>query len=145
MRRFMPALAALLFATREGGAASAQPTQTILPGYWESVNRVGFPVNSNKTERRCITPKDVAKVVQGPHNHIYDCQYPEHSAAGGQISFNGRCVDKKGLSVKISGHGDYTETTLRMSAVVKIGPLSVEASTDAHRLGDVCPAGVPGG
>jgi hypothetical protein len=108
------------------------------------VNTVGFPASSTKTERRCITPKDIDKFVEGPRNHIYDCQYPEHSAANGQISFNGRCVDKKGFAVKISGHGAYTPTTLKMSALVKIGPLAVEASTDAHRLGDTCPAGVPG-
>jgi hypothetical protein len=125
-------------------AASARAADTIRPGYWESVNRVGFPVSSTKIDRRCITPKDVAKFVQGPRNHIYDCEYPEHSAAGGQISFNGRCVDKKGFAVRIWGHGEYTETTLKMSATVKVGPLAVEASTDAHRLGDVCPVGVPG-
>jgi hypothetical protein len=142
MRRSTPVLAAAVLCA--AGAASAEPVQTIRPGYWESVNTVGFPVNSTKTDRRCITPKDVEKFVQGPRNHIYDCQYPEHSAADGQISFNGRCVDKKGFSVKISGHGEYTQTTLKMSALVKIGPLAVEASTDAHRLGDACPAGVPG-
>ncbi len=126
-----------------GVAGAAEAAETIRPGYWESVNTVGFPVSSTKLDRRCITPKDVAKFVEGPRNHIYDCQYPEHSAEGGQISFNGRCVDKKGFSVKISGHGEYTETTLKMSALVKIGPLAVEASTDAHRLGDICPVAAP--
>jgi hypothetical protein len=133
---------ALLIAASTGGPAGA--VETIRPGYWESVNRVGFPVSSTKIDRRCITPKDVEKFVQGPHNHIYQCEYPEHSAADGHISFNGSCVDKKGFSVRISGAGEYTETTLKMSAMVKIGPLAVEASTDAHRLGDVCPAGAPG-
>lgn len=137
-----PLLSLAAIATLCASAASAE--ETIKPGYWELVNKVGFPVGSTKVDRRCITPKDVAKFIQGPRNHIYDCQYPEHSAANGQITFNGRCVDKKGFAVGISGHGEYTETTLKMTALVKIGPLSVEASTDAHRLGDECPAGVPG-
>ena len=34
---------------------------------------VGFPVGSTKTDRRCITEKDVAKVMEGPSNHIYRC------------------------------------------------------------------------
>ena len=116
---------------------------TILPGYWESQNTVGFPVGSTKLDRRCITPKDVAKVLEGPSNHIYVCDYPDHAAADGQIHFSGTCMDKHGLRVGISGHGTYTETTLDMTAVVKIGPLGVEATTHAHRIGDVCPAPDP--
>jgi hypothetical protein len=131
------AAAAVLFGV--AAVASARAADTIRPGYWESHNTVGFPVGSAKTDRRCITEKEVAKVMEGPSNHIYRCEYPEHTAWGGQISFAGTCVDKKGLRVGISGHGTYTETTLNMSAVVKIGPLGVEASTAAHRLGDVCP------
>ncbi len=129
-------------------AAGVWAADTIRPGYWESENRVGVPVGSTKidrrqTDRRCVTEKDVAKVMQGPSNHIYRCEYPEHTASGGQISFAGTCVDKKGFRVRISGHGTYTETTLNMSGVVKIGPLDLEASTVAHRLGDVCPPPAP--
>lgn len=131
-------LTALLLASA-GVASGAMAADTIRPGYWESLNTVGFPVGSTKTDRRCITPKDVAKVMEGPSNHIYRCEYPEHTAGGGEISFKGTCVDKKGFQVGISGHGTYTETTLNMSAVVKIGPLGVEATTVAHRLADQCP------
>jgi hypothetical protein len=126
------------------GVARAGSVETIKPGYWESQEHVSFPANSSKVDRRCITPKDVAKVLEGPRNHIYECVYPEHFAADGKIGFKGTCVDKNGLRVRIEGHGAYTETTLQMSAVVRIGPLAVTASTDAHRLGDVCPAGAPG-
>jgi hypothetical protein len=133
-----------LLALALGAAGSASASEPIKPGYWESIESVGFPVSSHKVDRRCITPKDVARVLEGPRNHIYDCQYPEHFATDGKIGFKGRCVDKKGFAVRIEGQGDYTETTLQMSAVVHIGPLAVEASTNAHRLGDVCPAGSPG-
>jgi hypothetical protein len=121
-------------------AGGAWAADTIRPGYWESVDTVGFPVATSKTDRRCITPKDVAKVMEGPSNHIYACDYPDHTAANGQISFQGTCVDKKGFRVGISGHGTYTPTTLVMTATVKIGPLAVVASTNAHRIGDQCPA-----
>ena len=121
-------------------AAAAHASDTIRPGYWESMNSIGFPFSSTKTDRRCITPKDVAKVMEGPSNHIYRCDYPDHTAADGQISFHGTCTDKKGMRVGISGHGTYTETTLNLSGLVKLGPLAVEASTVAHRLGDDCPA-----
>jgi hypothetical protein len=141
MMKTVLAATAILCGVATVGAAWA--ADTIRPGYWESENTVGFPIGSTKTDRRCITQKDVAKVMEGPSNHIYRCEYPEHSAGGGQISFAGTCVDKKGFRVGISGHGTYTETTLNMSAVVKIGPLGVEASTVAHRLGDVCPPPAP--
>lgn len=117
----------------------AKAAETIRPGYWESANHVEFPGMPIKTDRRCITPAQVAKVIQGPSNHIYDCAYPEHSAQNGVISFTGRCVDKRGRTFPVSGHGTYTPETLDMTATVMIGPLKVVATTRAHRLGDVCP------
>jgi hypothetical protein len=77
-------------------------------------------------------------------NHHYTCHCPEQTHGDGHLSFRGECVDNKGARVKISGSGTYTETTLHMNAEVtfKIGglPITGRASTDAHRLGDVCPA-----
>ena len=131
----------LLFAV--GSMSAATPPQTILPGYWESVNKVVFPVVRTTTDRRCITPKDVTKFLLGPSNHIYACTYPTQTVGQGQVSFAGQCVDKKGHRLQISGHGTYTETTLQMTADVTfmLGgvALSGEATTDAHRIGDACP------
>jgi hypothetical protein len=126
-----------------GSMSAAPPAHTILPGYWESVNKVVFPISKTTTDRRCITPKDVAKYLMGPSNHIYTCTYPTQSVGNGQVSFAGECVDKKGHRVQISGHGAYTETTLQMTADVTFRlagiPISAEATTDAHRIGDACP------
>jgi hypothetical protein len=126
-----------------GASAAAAAPDTIKPGYWESVNKVIYPLPKTSIDRRCITPKDVAKFLMGPSNHIYACSYPTQSAGHGEVSFAGVCVDKKGHKVKISGHGAYTETSLQMTADVTFSlagiPISAEATTDAHRIGDVCP------
>jgi hypothetical protein len=126
-------------------ATGARAQDSILPGYWETIDH--SPVGT-KVERRCILPRDIAKVMRGPSNHIYACTYPQESIGDGKISFSGMCVDKKGHRYPLSGRGDYTHTTLRMSADVTIRllnlPVTFNASTDAHRIGDICPAGSPG-
>ena len=123
--------------------ATSPAPDTIRPGYWESVNKIVYPLPKTSIDRRCITSKDVAKFLMGPSNHIYACTYPTQSAGHGQLSFAGECVDKKGRRVQISGHGTYTETTLQMTADVTFRlagvPISGEATTDAHRIGDTCP------
>ena len=133
------AVVALAFVTVAAHVARAQ--DSILPGYWETTDRT--PLGA-KTERRCITPKDVAKFMRGPSNHIYACAYPEESIGAGKIAFRGECVDKKGQRVQLSGQGAYTRTTLKMSADVTVRllgiPLTLSASTDARRLDDICPA-----
>jgi hypothetical protein len=128
-------------------AGDARAAGSVLPGYWESTNRVLSPVQETKTDRRCITPKDVAKFMSCHINHHYTCQCPEESYDGGKIRFSGVCVSNKGEKVKISGEGDYTETTLRMAVkgqYLLFGlPIEIGASTDAHRIGDECPAASP--
>ena len=137
-----PIAMALIVAALAGGARAQD---SILPGYWETTDR--SPVGT-KVERRCILPKDIAKVMRGPSNHIYACTYPRESIGEGKISFRGECVDKKGRRYPLWGHGVYTHTTLQMSADVTIRllglPLTLSASTDAHRIGDACPIGSPG-
>ncbi len=123
-------------------ATGACGQDSILPGYWETTDHL---LGMSKVERRCVLPRDIAKVMSGPSNHIYTCIYPTDAIGGGRIAFRGRCTDKKGRSFDISGGGTYTLTTLTMTARVEgrlLGlPLAVTASTDAHRLGDVCPPG----
>ena len=142
-KRASTAVVALAFAMVAAHVARAQ--DSILPEYWETTDRTPL---ETKTERRCITPKDVAKFMRGPSNHIYACAYPEESIGDGNIAFRGECVDKKGQRVQLSGEGAYTHTTLRMNATVGVRllgiPVSLSASTDAHRLGDVCPPGSMG-
>jgi hypothetical protein len=141
------AAASLLASVTSAGGASAM--DTIRPGYWESTNKVTTPINSTKTERRCITPEAVDKFMGCYINHHYTCACPAQSYSGGKISFHGDCVDAKKRHVLIDGEGAYTETTLKMTASGHfnvLGGLSIpfSAATDAHRIGDVCPAGAPG-
>ncbi|MGH6986858.1 MAG: DUF3617 domain-containing protein [Caulobacteraceae bacterium] len=124
-------------------AAATAQAATILPGYWESKNRV-FPLPA-KTDLRCIAAKDIKKFLAGPSNHIYHCVYPLQEAAAGKVAFSGYCEDKKGRRYEISGSGDYTPTTLEMTAKLsgKFGgiPLTFQASTHARRISKTCPPG----
>ena len=147
MKAFVPLLAAPLLA----GAllalpAVAQPRADapIQPGYWESTNRLLSPIHTRKVERRCLTPADVDKFLAGPSNHHYDCTYPTRLVADGRISMAGTCVGRKnGRRVQVSGEGVYTPTSFHLTARIAtefLGiPVSGRASTDARRIGDVCP------
>lgn len=130
-----------------GAAALAVPAAAgaaILPGYWESTNRMLSPVRTKSVERRCITPQDVAKFMMGPSNRHYDCTYPTKSFENGKIVLKGQCVSKKGRVVQVSGQGAYTPTSFNLTANIAtefLGlPVSGRASTEARRIGDVCPA-----
>jgi hypothetical protein len=140
--RLVLALGVALAAGRAGAA------ETIRPGYWESTTEVTAPIQESKIERRCVTPKAVAKFMTCYLNHHYKCDCPQQSYTGGQIQFRGDCVDAKNRHVEIEGEGSYTPTTLKMTArghFKLLGlPMSFSASTDSHRIGDVCPAGAPG-
>lgn len=147
MKPFAPLLAASLLASLALAApAAAQPgaQPPIQPGYWESTNRLLSPFRSEKTERRCITPADVDKFLAGPSNHHYDCSYPTHLVENGVIQMSGVCVEKKGgRRVKVSGEGWYRPTSFALSASIAthvLGlPINGRATTEAHRIADVCP------
>lgn len=119
------------------------PAQTtILPGFWEA--KITF-LGRAKLERWCIAPKDIAKFLSGPHNHIYTCTYPEDIVGGGRMQFRGECHGGKGERIKLTGGGDYTNTTVHSRVVGRymlLGiPIPGSASMDARRIADVCPPG----
>lgn len=124
-------------------AGPAMAAETILPGYWESTNRLLSPVRTTDVERRCITPADVQKFMMGPSNRHYTCTYPTKSFAGGKILLKGQCVSKKGRQVEVSGEGSYTPTSFKLTANIAttfVGlPIWGRASTEARRIGDTCP------
>jgi len=128
------------------GPAVAQP-DAIAPGYWETTNSVVSPMRSTKTERRCIQPKDVAKFMEGPSNHIYHCTYPTRIVTAGTIQLKGSCATRDGRPIPVSGQGTFTRDTFHMEARVaaQFGPMTipVHATTDARRIGDECPAPGP--
>ncbi|HEY9217086.1 MAG TPA: DUF3617 family protein [Phenylobacterium sp.] len=125
-------------------AGPAMAAEGILPGYWETTNRLISPIPQKKVEMRCITPKDVAKFMEGPSNRHYTCTYPTRSFAGGKIVLKGQCVSKKGRKVAVAGEGAYTPTTMSLTAQVATewGGLTIagKASTEARRVSETCPA-----
>ena len=141
MKAALPSLALTV-----GPLSAARAADTIKPGYWEAREEVLSPIHSLKVERRCVTRQQVAKFMTCYINHHYRCSCPEQSARAGIVTFKGQCVDNKGQTVGVEGHGAYTRTTLSLDASVTFRllgiPLSGEAVTDAHRIGDICPADV---
>jgi hypothetical protein len=141
MRRAVLLLTVLAFAA----PAAAEVGSPIKPGYWESTSRILSPIPTKSVDRKCLTPKDVEKFMMGPENRHYDCTYPTRNFDNGKIRLKGHCVSKKGRQVQISATGTYTPTSFTLVADVqtKLAGLSVggRASTEARRIGDVCPPG----
>lgn len=137
----------LLIAAAVAGPAAA--ASAIQPGYWESTNKLLSPVRSTDVEKRCITPADVEKFMSGPSNRHYICTYPTKSIENGKISLKGTCVSKKGRKVAVSGQGAYTPTSFQLTANVATEFLGLtvsgRASTEARRIGDICPTPAAGG
>jgi hypothetical protein len=148
MRRLTPRLTAPLLAVplaltmAVAGPAAAQ--SAISPGYWETISKVTSPFPTQKTERRCIKPADVAGFMEGKINHIYTCTYPTREIGAGKIRLQGTCATRDGPAIPISGEGSFSSDTMHVDARIapQIGGLTVpvHASTDAKRLGDTCPA-----
>lgn len=136
-------LASLAAAGLLAAPAVARETTTIQTGWWESTNTLNFIIKDVDRERRCITPKDVDKVMSGKINRHYTCTYPEKRVADGRMFFKGTCVDKRGRQVNVTATGTYSPTaftlTANLSGKVAGVPVSATASTTAKRLGDVCP------
>jgi hypothetical protein len=67
----------------------------------------------------------------------------------GKITLKGQCANKKGGQVEIAATGSYSPTTFKMVAdvdTIYAGiPLAGRFSTDARRIGDVCPPDAKGG
>lgn len=123
-------------------AAHADPAYPINPGYWEA--KTVYLGLISATDRWCIKPKDISKFLSGPSNHIYQCSYPINTAGGGQLHFEGACVDKHGQEIKLSGQGQYTPTTFHMDATGSgqfMGlPITGDATADAQFISAECPA-----
>jgi hypothetical protein len=141
MKRYALPLAA--FALAIAAPAGLLAAETILPGHWEATYTV-FGVG--KTEKWCVQPKDIAKFMRGPSNHIYTCTYPVSTAEGGVIRFEGECRSRKGRHAFLNGEGAYTPTTLKVKVEIRGGvklagiPITVTPSMKAHLLSETCPA-----
>ncbi len=140
-RRALATLAFLGFAALPLPLIAAP--SVIQPGYWESTNRLLSPIHQTTVEKRCITAAEVDKFMAGPSNRHYACTYPTRVIAGGLIRLKGVCVSKKGQKVAVRGAGTYTPTSFTLNADIATVFLGLDivgrASTEAHRIGDVCP------
>jgi|SRR5579859_1139986 len=141
MKTLLLALSASVLSLAAADAALAQ--NAISPGYWETISKVTAPFPTQKTERRCIKPADVAKFMEGKINHIYTCTYPTKEIASGKIRLQGTCATRDGPAIPISGTGAFSADTMHIEARIspQIGGLTVpvRAETDARRLGETCP------
>ena len=121
-------------------AADGRP----MPGYWESTNKVTLMVTKSSTDRRCLVAADINKFLNNPSPKHYTCTYPQHHVADGQIKLKGSCATKEGQVAEVTATGVYSPTAfhLDLALTTKLGalPLAATGSTDARRLGDVCPA-----
>jgi len=142
----MRALPVLLIALAAATPAVAA-APLIQPGYWESTNKLLSPIKQSSTEKRCITPADVEKFMGGPSNRHYACSYPTKIFSGGKITLKGTCVSKKGHKIAVQGSGNYTPTSFDLTAEIAAEFLGLDivgkASTEARRIGDVCPPPEP--
>lgn len=143
MTRLPVLLAAAAIALPAAAPAASWAQTTIQPGYWETTSQIISPFPTSKTEKRCIRPQDVEKVIAGSPNHNYTCTYPTKEIGGGKIRLAGSCKTKHDDPVPISSKGTYTKDSLRLDATVKakIAGLSVpvHARTTGKRIGDTCP------
>jgi hypothetical protein len=147
-RMIRPALIAALAlagtAAASAQAAGAEP-KTIEPGYWDVTNKVQAlaVLGQTKKEKRCITPAEVSKFVEGPSNRHYKCTYPTRVFQNGRITLKGSCSTKHGHTAKVQAAGSYSPSTFHLVADIdttyKGVPLSGRATTDARRISDTCP------
>lgn len=137
------ALPCAAFALAMSATAFPSAAETIVPGLWEATYSV---MGVGKTEVWCVQPKDIAKFMRGPSNHIYTCTYPVSVADGGIVRFEGECRSRKGRHAFLKGDGTYTPTTLKVQVEIKGGvklagiPITVTPSMKAHLLDETCPA-----
>lgn len=138
-----PILAAMALSSVTAPVMAASPEAPIRAGYWESRNKVSFPINDESTSRQCITAEKVAQFLTGPSTKNFQCTYSQSQVANGAINARGRCVDKNGIQSTVDVKGSYTPTQFKLDAklTVNLGglPIPVNASTDATFLSETCP------
>lgn len=128
-------------------SASLAREETILPGYWQSENKVGFPLNDDSTSLQCVTAQKVEQFLSGPSSRNYKCTYDTSQVGGGSVKASGSCVDKSGLESNIAVEGTYTPTSFELQAQLRVNVgglgIPISASTKARRIADECPADAP--
>ncbi len=136
----LAAVALLAGAAAASGTARAEgESGAILPGWWEYTSNVLGGLQS-KTDRWCVKPEEVDRIVAGPSNRHYRCTYPVREVGGGRIRLEGVCISKHGREVPVTASGAYTPTSFKLSGTARPFGVPVPASIRAHRLAEACPA-----
>ena len=139
----MKRLAAAALALVALPAASTAQPNLMNPGYWEvSTDWLGLV---KKTERYCVAPEKIAKLMLGPCNHHYRCDYPVQRVSDGKAHFEGDIRGHDEL-YHVKGDATFTPTSLDMlmhgSGHWHVLPIvNVYAAVKAHFLDAACPAG----
>ena len=120
-----------------GGGSDHYP---INPGYWEVVLHW---LLIDRTERYCVEPRNIARFMAVPCNHIYHCSEPTEVFDGDTFSFQ-EVVSGSHERFDVRGHGAYAPERLHVSARIqghyKILPVVILGSLDGRFLGADCPA-----
>lgn len=139
---YLLAVVAVLASAAPSLAAPAEAP--IRAGYWESRNKVSFPINDETTTRQCITQEKVAQFLSGPSTKNFRCTYSQSNVSSGTVDAKGNCVDKNGIQSTIDVKGSYAPEQFKLDARLTVNfgglPIPVNASTDAKFLSETCPA-----
>ena len=135
---------ALLLAAAVPGVTPAKET-TILPGYWLYTNSISLFLTQTSVEHRCVKPDEVDKMLAGPSNRHYKCDYPTRVVGDGKARFEGVCRDKHGREAQVSAVGTYAPKSFHLDAKLTTSiiagiPLTPTGVIDAKWLSADCPA-----
>jgi hypothetical protein len=130
--------------------ARAADTPPILPGYWESTDRLEVLIPTTKVTHKCLTADQVTQWLTAPATRHYSCTYDQRKVGDGRAYFHGTCMDKRGRTLTVAINGTYAPEHFHLAArfnymlTAGVG-IPGDAITDAHRLSAECPAGVEPG
>ena len=140
-------LAGLTLAASAGSVLAQEGAMK--PGYWKVTNQISAVFSKTSQELRCLSPSDIAKFMSGPSNRHYDCNYPTRRFEDGKITLAGHCVDKYGKKAEVLATGAYSPIAFSLHAKVAASyaglPIHARFTTEAKRIGDVCPVGAAKG
>jgi hypothetical protein len=142
----MKRLLAILPLALAANAAAASPAATpILPGYWSWSAKALFGLYPAGDGRRCLKAEEISEFLAFPGNKHYKCTYPTKEIAGGKLTMQGACVDKKGRRAPIRARGTYNADSFRLNInLTTTNGLPVTGVMSAKRIAAECPAGSEG-
>lgn len=141
----MKRLVAILPLALAGDAALASPSATpIQPGYWDWSAKALLGLYPAGDGRRCLKAEEISDFLAFPGNRHYKCTYPTKEIAGGKVTMQGACVDKKGRRAPIRAQGSYTPDSFKLNIrLTTTNGIPLSGVMSARRISAECPAGAP--